>query len=276
MEIFHRIGINTTIDRIFFESIKQLGIHYESIALPGDGGLLVYFDIAESSPDWNSVNNLIKTLGASDVADTFFTDEEIMNSPWVRVIPLHVIGYPQPEDDWQRNHSNYDNYCTKCGVHQQKGEFRIKKEPKLGKYSFATLYWAYAFFCGKNELNSFAENKFNGYKLIDVLINSTSRPSEIIKQILYTDTTLPGLIEGEKLNPTACTACGITKYEPHMKGMIRIKKDSLKPQLDFIQTNEWFGSGHSAYREILISNRVARLMVKNKWKGIRLKAIETT
>ncbi len=37
-------------------------------------------------------------------------------------------------------------------------------------------------------------------------------------------------------------------------------------------TNEWFAGG--GFREILISNRFARLIINEGWKGVRLKPVK--
>ncbi len=44
--------------------------------------------------------------------------------------------------------------------------------------------------------------------------------------------------------------------------------------LDMFHSFEWFGSGHAAYREIIISNHFARLILEKGWKGVRMKVIE--
>jgi hypothetical protein len=59
-----------------------------------------------------------------------------------------------------------------------------------------------------------------------------------------------------------------------MRGVMYLKRDALLPGVDLMQTYEWFGSGHSAYREIIVSNRFARLILEQGWKGVRMKVVE--
>jgi hypothetical protein len=59
-----------------------------------------------------------------------------------------------------------------------------------------------------------------------------------------------------------------------MRGAMYLKRDALVPDVDVMQTYEWFGSGHSAYREILVSNRLARIILDEGWKGVALKVVE--
>jgi hypothetical protein len=53
-----------------------------------------------------------------------------------------------------------------------------------------------------------------------------------------------------------------------------LKQDALPSKLDIFQTYEWFGSGHNAFREVIISNRMAKLIIQNGWRGVRLKVVE--
>ena len=64
------------------------------------------------------------------------------------------------------------------------------------------------------------------------------------------------------------------RYYPHVRGKMYLDRNALTPGLDIMQSFEWFGSGHSAFREILISNRLARLIIERGWKGVALKVVE--
>lgn len=48
----------------------------------------------------------------------------------------------------------------------------------------------------------------------------------------------------------------------------------MPTDVDFVRTDEWFGSGLIAFREILVSNRVARLILDKGWQGVRMKGVE--
>ena len=54
---------------------------------------------------------------------------------------------------------------------------------------------------------------------------------------------------------------------------MHLKASTLPSNVDLVRTAEWFGSGRNAYREILISNRLATLILDNGWKGVDLKAV---
>lgn len=72
-----------------------------------------------------------------------------------------------------------------------------------------------------------------------------------------------------------CSVCGITKYNYHNRGYMHIERQALVTDVDFQLTYKWFGSGAFAYREFLISNRVARVILEKgfgrvQWKPIKL------
>ena len=59
-----------------------------------------------------------------------------------------------------------------------------------------------------------------------------------------------------------------------MRGVMYLARTALVSDVDILQTYEWFGSGHSAYREFLVSNRFAKLILEKGWRGIKLKVVE--
>lgn len=48
----------------------------------------------------------------------------------------------------------------------------------------------------------------------------------------------------------------------------RCGKADLNPEADFQLTHEWFGNGRAARRDILVSQRVVRLILEKRWHGI--------
>jgi hypothetical protein len=58
-------------------------------------------------------------------------------------------------------------------------------------------------------------------------------------------------------------------------GYLRYRQECLTVDCDTILTAEWFGSGpHTAFQEVLISNRFARLILEQGWRGLHLKPIK--
>jgi hypothetical protein len=97
MEIFHHVGFNADGKREFYNAVKRLGIEHEVTASQRDEIGLVTFDIPESDPSWQEIEELIREYGAINMVWTSFTPEEIINSKWNRVEASYEWGYPQPE-----------------------------------------------------------------------------------------------------------------------------------------------------------------------------------
>lgn len=80
MNIWHRISFNASAKLDFLEAIRDFGIIYKTLKLPGDGGMMVFLDIEETEPHWAKISELITTKGAVDIVETIFTNQEIRNA----------------------------------------------------------------------------------------------------------------------------------------------------------------------------------------------------
>jgi hypothetical protein len=268
MEIWHRITFNR-LDGVD-ATIKSLNIEYKTNPLPG-GGYLIHFDIGESDQRWPRVSALVREKNAPDMFNTVFTREEILNADWIRLMPVFEQGYPQPKEGWEQ--ITYENECSKCGAgYRQKSPFRLEKEPRLGKNNFLCLYWTYTLFCTPKVLEALKTHKISGYEVWEAIIHRTNEPSKIVSQIVIPSVAKPALIDGNKLQPEVCSQCGITKYAYHKRGYMNLRRECILTDVDFQLTFEWFGGG--GFREILISNRLAKLILENDWRGVALKPID--
>ncbi|KKP52841.1 MAG: hypothetical protein UR43_C0010G0032 [candidate division TM6 bacterium GW2011_GWF2_33_332] len=69
--------------------------------------------------------------------------------------------------------------------------------------------------------------------------------------------------------------CGQTKYNfPIGNNRIKIKAEALKNKTDFVRLDYYFGSGGSANRPIIISDKVKQIIDTQKWRGAFLEQIE--
>jgi hypothetical protein len=273
MEIYHRVAINSEKDSEFYASIKEIELQYKSQELPGRKSNLLYFDISESDPNWTKISNLIETYGASNVIETFFSNDEIKNAEWVRIMALEH-GLPQPEATWPVKQLSYDDVCPKCAIHNQTKSMRMRDEPKIGKKSFMSLTWANEIFCTPDVFSCLEAIGAKGYEVWDAVLHKTSQPVQKVHQLYIPGIASPGLVLREDLKHTVCPICGKTKYYPHMRGIMYLKRNTVLHDTDFMLTHEWFGSGLIAFREILISNRIATLFLDKGWEGFRLKVVE--
>ena len=273
MEIWHRVFLHTSKEK-FATTVRNLGIQYHESGMPGRKIQWMHFDIKESDPNWKIIAEFISKDGASDMCDTFFTDDEVRQAKWLRLVSAFEQGYPQPKLNWPIKQQSYEEVCSSCGIYQQAYSYRIQKEPHLGKKSFMSPIWVGELFTTPEVISKLNSIQTMGFDSWEVKIHKTNQASNLVRQLFVLNIAHPGLVVDNNMTRIDCKNCGTPKYYPHMKGKMLIKRDVLSTDLDFIKTHEWFGSGLIAFREILISNRVAQLILDEGWKGVRLKVVE--
>jgi len=256
--------------------LDKLGITYTKAPLPAPDTYIIAFDITESDPKWPEVKELITERRALDIWETEFAPEEIISADWVRLMPTFLQGYPQPDGAFKWRDNAYAYVCAGCGIKDgQKEPFYLKKEPKMGKNDFVALYWIHKVFCTFKVLAVLEASQIKGYETRDALMWRTKQPSQTVKQLVIPHIADPGLADEDKEEPETCPVCGVTKYSYHNRGFMRMHRNALDTDADFQMTYEWFGSGSkNAFREHLVSRRVARLIVEQGWRGVLLKPVE--
>jgi hypothetical protein len=280
MDIIHRISINSIKDAEFMSAIIELGIDHKATELPGGSNYLITFVITESDPRWDTVAQLIKrykdyeTYGPGDQFETVFSEVEIRNASWLRLKSTFEQGYPQPKSHWPLKQLSYEILCPKCAIYRQTNPMRLAKEPSLKKKSFMSLIWASEILCTPEVILGLESIQARGYEVWDALIHKTGKPLERVRQLYIPTIAPPGVIIPEDLEWKICPVCQTIKHPPHVKGPLYLKRDALLPHTDFMLTYEWFGHGLLAWREILVSNRIAQLVLDNKWEGVRFKVAE--
>lgn len=274
MEIWHRITINADTDRYFKAAIDKMEIQYIVSPLPGHKIGLIHFDIYESAPQWSEILSLIKEFRAVNISDTFFSEDEILAAPFSRLIPIFEQGYPQPESSamaWKQ--WVYEDVCDGCGIFgRQKAEFRVRKEPRPGKKAFITLIGSYALLAIPVVFQTLAELQLRGFDKWSVLIHKTNEIVQSVAQLHITNMTSSKMIPGSLVSKE-CPKNKTIKYLPHMRGYMDFDSTLLQNTEDIFLSSEFFGDGKAAYREIIVSQKFARLAIENNWQGIRLKPI---
>jgi hypothetical protein len=274
MHIYHHIAFNTRGREEFVETIRRLGIEHKASEIPRTSNKLISFDIEEADARWPDVQRLLERYRAVHLWDTFFEDEEILSAEWLRMIPTFEHGYPQPEGKWIKQRPNYADFCRNCGTHRQVAPFRIKGEPRLGGHDFMTLFWGHPVLCTAKVFDEFEAAGFKGYERWDVILHKEDVPSKTLWQLYVPGVAGPGLLEKNDLYRETCPECGTVKYRSHLRGVMYVRREAIPEGVDFVRTHEWFGArSKAAYREILVSNRVARLVLEKGWKGVRFKVV---
>lgn len=270
MELVHFITVHYR-EKMLIDQLEQLGYPHKPDKLTG----IADYQIKLSDEQYEEARKLIDQYKPFGVIGTIFEPEEILNAEWNRFWVLHEWGYPQPEDGYKYQEITYERICLKCGIgYKQVKSFHIKGKPKMGRNPFFSLYWDKTYFCVPEVVEILKQNGITGYEVWDAINHSTGEPWSIFSQLVFPIITEPGLDEISKGGPETCQVCGRTKYVYHRRGMMKYRRDALK-DVDIQETYEWFGSGGAtAYREVLVSNRLTRLIIEQGWRGIELRPVE--
>lgn len=271
MEIYHRITFGS------YENVKSeldaMQIQYKVSELGGTSYIMT-FDIVESDPRWPHVAALVRAKEAPDFFETVFDDQEVLAAKVLRLVVTYEQGYPQPKSRWFDKRPNWDNYCKSCGTHRQISSYYITREPTLRRIDFMALFWGDGIFAKHEVFAGLTAHNINGFEKWDVLLRGAKQPSKVIAQLFLPVIARPGFIAQENVRSVECSSCNARKYAPNMRGIMYFRGDALPADVDMLQTYEWFGGGTRAYRETLVTNRVARLAIENGWKGVRFKVVE--
>jgi hypothetical protein len=275
MEIIHQITFKSKSEPKLLQIIQNSGTRMKAIELPNHNGQSISALISETSSIWPLILPFLEKKDVLHSFETTFSEQEILESEWIRIVNVYEQGYPQPEQTWVSNPRNYSDFCMTCGTFKQISPFRIRKEPKLGQNSFMSLIWTGdTLFTTPIVLNVLKEHRIKGFEPWEVIIHKENQPSQMLQQIFIENNSLPGLVKEGNITQKICSVCGKIKYEYHRQGKMLYKRNSLPSDVDIFLSYEWFGSDHMAFREIFISNKLARIIISRKWRGVKMKVVE--
>ncbi len=261
MKITHKISLS--VDKKIKKTLSNLGI---DVQLGFES-----FEIDESLSAWSELEPLIQDWQAVDVVKTKFTKSELDNAKYLKLSADWHWGYPQPDEDFGYLDKSYDlsTYSKHSGIGKvQKAPIRIKGEPRWGKKNILQLNWLYdLFFIQPNIWESiFKPLNVENMPVID------HKKNTIAKTILQ---LVPQGMAELKLSGYPSKTCPDTcveKYLPITKGFFpSIQNDD---GLDFIQSKEFFGSGHSAFQATIISASLYKKLINYKIKGIKFTPLQ--
>lgn len=233
------------------------------------GEIISTVDLLESDFRWTFVAAYIAEHGLSARAETIFSEAERSAAPWLRVRSNWRFGYPQPEAAFGYKTVTYTRaaHCAECGCGlEQIAPFRMKSAPKWGRRHFLSLNWVFDELftddTGKNALED-----VSGLSFREVLNKKGALPHPGVHQLVIPYILPPGgLIPDEQTirKEQRCPACGVTKYVTTGLGMLRFKAEIFKDAPDIVKTAEVFGDGKLCCRDILVRQRVYRLLSEGK------------
>jgi hypothetical protein len=289
MRINHRIALRG--DSPFWTEIQGLGLSF-------DPGLIAVLNITEDDAAWPAVERLLSLHGSPvHLINNLFARKEIEEAEWLEARAKGHHGYPQPEDDFGYIQQTYDTsgYCPRCGIGGvQKAPFRLRAEPKAGHSHFLQLNWVFdELFIRREVCSALKVSAITGVSFVPPILHESSQPSERVVQ-MQIDTVLPGGPETSGLQPVTCkpnneesaatagTAiasrvgpyCHRIKHHRMKKRPFRFTRDAFAGAPDVVKSAEWFGSGASAHRLIIVSRKFREIVSRRKWRGIAFEPIE--
>jgi len=205
-------------------------------------------------------------------------------------------GYPQPEDRYLEETYDLGAGCPTCQVGKKlKRAFRFKSEPKAGHSQFLGLNWVFdEVFVRDGVKNVFEEEGITGVEFARPVRHKTGEPLETVYH-MRVGTVFPPALRADGLNTEKCemptdpatirflTAngsklvkgpfCGAVKFNYPQGVQMRLAATPFAAAPDIVRMNEWFGSGGSAGRPVLMSQRVKDLVERMKWKGLTFNPI---
>jgi hypothetical protein len=263
MQIIHRISVSSSPD--VQRELVQLGI---SVA---DSGF-VSFDVDESNEAWPELAEWVARRRAVDVASTRFSKKEIADARWLELVPDWHHGYPQPNEDvFGFRQATYDlaDWCDRCGVGmKQVAPFQMKGEPKWGRKGILQLNWVFDEYFATPDAWALVF-KPHGIECRPVLNTKGDELRTVVHLVSQGEV---GVVpQGLATEEAACSSCGRTKYLPVARGRFPAMKE--EPSTAMVTTKEYFGSGASAHRRVLVSQAVAHSLTAAKLRGASLRPV---
>ena len=292
MKINHYITARA--DNPFWLEIDNLGLKYK------DGGTTILgpgtsvLNVAEDQAEWPEVERLVAEYGLGDSAGVVYTKRDLDTAEWLTVSATNAQHYPQPEGTLGYYEQTYDpSSCARCGIHgEQIAPFRISGEPKAKTQQFLGLHWVYdALFVRSEAEYALTRSGVSGIDFRPLLVSAKGAVSGEAAQMNVL-TTLPPALETAGLQKITCMPnneegfepmsvsrrafpyCGRVKHHHYLRGPLRFDRAALDGAPDVVQTAEWFGSGGSASRLVVVSQKFRQAVVTAKWRGLVFKPIE--
>lgn len=264
MQIIHRVLFNR--NEAVESKLEDLGVKLNR------GDILTFFEAAETDPDWSAIRAIAEEANPLDHVGTRFSKDDLERSDLLQMNPGWMSGYPMPDMDFGYEQMTYDlaDHCSHCGIGRlQKAPFRMRGEPKWGKYHVLMLNWVFDEYFVRAEVWERVFRKY-GVDCMPVLKHKTGQRLETVVQ-LKIDTFATAPLKVGDAAYEICPTCHRKKFLPYCRGFF--PPFAAKQKADMFKTEEYFGSGASAHHEIIVSSRLFREITSNKLKGVQFAAL---
>lgn len=249
MKIIYLYHTNFTAEQAAI--MQQLGVNvnegYDKIEIErGD----LYFTIEPYLTKWGYSDK--KTVG------TLYDKKELNEAHFLEFNGIEPIGYPQPESNWNTITYDVSENCDVCDIGKiQKEPFRIKKPPKIDK-KMVSMEWVH-------------DELFVTEKLFDLILQPLG--FDYWPVLLYKkETVIPGWVQPkipiidarlalDHQPYETCPKCSRKKYRNQIEGLFPA---FIKENVDFkfCKSIEYYGSGNSANRWLLIDQALRKKLIE--------------
>jgi len=152
-----------------------------------------------------------------------------------------------------------------CGVGlRQVAPFRMKREPKWGNRHILQLNWVFDEYFVLPDVWESVFKPF-GVGRRPVLDHRREKPLSTVVQLDIQGRAM-SKIDFKDDDFEVCESCGYRKHHAHRRGMFPFVETDRKDHM--VKTQEYFGSGGSAWQAILISAELYREIKRKKLKGV--------
>ncbi|HEY3781516.1 MAG TPA: hypothetical protein VGL56_10560 [Fimbriimonadaceae bacterium] len=255
MEINHHCSI--TVDRQVQRRFDAIGFSLKfNNPLYKDRS---HFDIYESDPRWPSLNAILQECDGFQVAWTLFSHKDLLQAEAVEIDVAWKHPYPMPREGFKQAEYDLENYCSECGIGlSHEAPIRLRKEPNWGRRSIFRLFWMPDELFVKVDLWEplIEEFQLETKPVHDKKGNTLAGVLQLrIDEIVDVDVT-------PNLRFARCMSCERLRYGMISRGPLPPPKTT--PKSHIFKSEQYFGTGHLAYRHLMISNELYRAVKKAK------------
>jgi hypothetical protein len=234
---------------------------------------LATWEMDEADPHWPEVKRLLHEFDAMSLPCTKYDESELQNAAWLTMRSEWHSGYPMPLEDDGFRAATYDlgAYCRECGLgREQKAPFRIKSEPKWGRRSLLQLLLI------EDEIFVRAESFEEVFSPLGipswpVIHHSSGRVLSTVVQ-LRVDTIAASALKLDGYPSEKCATCGRTRFEIiNRGGLPEFRTDPGRGPI--MKTQEYFGTGGAAWREIVVSQSLFDAIQQSGIRGTRFSPV---
>lgn len=188
-----------------------------------------------------------------------YTKKEILSAEYCVMGYIGGGGYPQPDDtlDWIRDVYDMSKYCWQCGTNKcQVNDFRINKISKRQLWSFTS--WV------DDALFTTEEAYRTIFEPLGIGCRTVRKASGKYPGVLQLDIPVIGEDLDLSMHPEkiVCPECGGIKYGS--KSFFPFFPLPEHPLPHIWLTKEYFGYAHLAFRYIIISQELVKILVNKK------------